>query len=113
MNSQNTRPVGVGVDGEPGSAGALRYAVAEARRRHAPLRLVHVVPVFPSLGPAIPLTDLHRIGLEVLDKVSKTVREVDPDLELTTVIAHGERSVGVVTAAEDAQLVVVGRETRR
>jgi nucleotide-binding universal stress UspA family protein len=113
MNSQNTRPVVVGVDGEPGSTGALRYAVAEARRRHAPLRLVHVVPVFLSLGPAIPLSDLHRIGIEVLDKESETVRDLDPDLELTTVIAHGDRSDGLVKAAEDAQLVVVGRETRR
>jgi nucleotide-binding universal stress UspA family protein len=113
MNSQTTRPVVVGVDGEPGSAGALRYAVAQARRRHAPLRLAHVVPAFLSLGPAIPLSDLHRIGLEVLDKASETVQDMDPDLELSTVIAHGDRSDGVVNAAEGAQLVVVGRETRR
>jgi nucleotide-binding universal stress UspA family protein len=113
MTSLNTRPVVVGVDGEPGSAGALRYAVVEARRRRAPLRLVHVVPAFLSLGPAIPLADLHRIGREILDKTSETVRSLDPDLELESVIAHGDRSDGVVRAAEGAQLVVVGRETRR
>ena len=113
MNSPKNRPVVVGVDGEPGSAGALRYAVAEARRRHAPLRLVHVVPAFLSLGPAIPLADLHRIGLEVIDKATETVHELDPDVEVASVIAHGERSGGLVKAAEDAQLVVVGRETRR
>jgi nucleotide-binding universal stress UspA family protein len=113
MNSTNTRPVVVGVDGEPGSAGALRFAVAEARRRRAPLQLVHVVPTFLSLGPAIPLSDLHRIGLEVIDKASETVRGLHPDLELTSVIAHGDRSAGLVAASEDAQLVVVGRETRR
>jgi nucleotide-binding universal stress UspA family protein len=113
MNSQKTRPVVVGVDGEPGSAGALRYAVAEARRSHAPLRLVHVVPTFLSLGPAIPLSDLHRIGLEVLDQASETVRSLDPDLELDSIIAHGDRSHGVVKGAEGAQLVVVGRESRR
>jgi len=113
MNSPNTRPVAVGVDGEPGSAGALRYAVGEARRRHAPLRLVHVVPAFLSLGPAIPLTDLHRIGQEVLDKTTRSVQELDPDLDVTSVIAHGDRRDGVVNGAEDAQLIVVGRETRR
>jgi len=113
MNNENNRPVVVGVDGKPGSAGALRFAVAEARRRHAPLRLAHVVPAFLSLGPAIPLADLHQIGLDVIDKASKTVRDLDPDLELTSVIAHGERNDGLVNAAEDAQLVVVGRETRR
>jgi nucleotide-binding universal stress UspA family protein len=113
MNGQNTRPVVVGADGEPGSAGALRYAVAEARRRHAPLRLVHVVPAFVGLGPAIPLADLHGLGLKVLEKASDAVRDATPDLELSTVLAHGERSSGLVKASEDAQLVVVGRETRR
>jgi nucleotide-binding universal stress UspA family protein len=113
MNSENNRPVVVGMDGEPGSAGALRYAVAEARRRQAPLRLVHVVPVFLGLGPAIPLSDLHRIGIEVLDRATETVRELAPDLEVSSVIAHGDRSDGLVNAAGDAQLVVVGRETRR
>jgi len=113
MNRPNARPVVVGVDGEPGSAGALRYAVAQARRRQAPLRLVHVVPAFGGPGPAIPLADLHRIGREVLEEAAQSVQELDPDLELSTVIAHGERRDGVVRAAEDAQLVVVGRETRR
>jgi nucleotide-binding universal stress UspA family protein len=113
MKSPNTHPVVVGVDGEPGSAGALRYSVAEARRRHAPLRLVHVVPAFLGLGPAIPLPDLHRIGREVLDSAAQTVEELAPELDVSTVIAHGDRRDGVVRAAEDAQLVVVGRETRR
>jgi nucleotide-binding universal stress UspA family protein len=113
MNT-TTRPVLVGVDGEPGSAGALRYAVSEARRRHAPLTLVHVVPAFQSLGPAIPLSDLHRIGAQLLDKEWRTARTLDPELEIDTVIAHGDRCDGVVNAARDgAQLVVVGRETRR
>lgn len=113
MNSPNTRPVVVGVDGQPGSAGALRYAVAEARRRHAPLRVVHVVPVFLSLGPAIPLSDLHRIGQEVLDAAGRTVRALEADLDVTSVIAHGDRRGGLVKAADGAQLVVLGRETRR
>jgi nucleotide-binding universal stress UspA family protein len=113
MNSPTTRPVVVGVDGQPGSAGALRYAVAEARRHHAPLRLVHVVPAFLSLGPAVPLSDLHRIGQEVLDQAARTARELDPDLDVASVIAHGDRRDGLVHAADGAQLVVVGRETRR
>lgn len=107
------RPVVVGVDGEPGSAGAVRYAVAEARRRRAPLHLVHVVPMYLSLGPSIPYSELFRIGVEILDKERETVRILDPDLDVTTVIAHEDRSAGVVQAAEEAQLIVVGRESRR
>jgi nucleotide-binding universal stress UspA family protein len=108
------RPVVVGVDGEPGSAGALRYAVVEARRRDTSLELVHVVPTYLSLGPAVPLTDLHEVGEEILRKASETVRELDPDLYFTTLIAHDDRRAGMVRAAEveNAQLVVVGRESR-
>lgn len=113
MTSPTTRPVLVGVDGLPGSAGALRYAVAEARRRQTSLRLVHVVPSFLSVGPPIPLSDLEQVGTEILEQEEKAVRRMAPDLTVSTVLTHGERSTGVVKAAEAAQLVVIGRETRR
>jgi nucleotide-binding universal stress UspA family protein len=115
MTTITSRPVVVGVDGEPGSAGAMRYAVAEARRRGTSLRLVHVVPTYLSIGPAIPLTDLHSVGEEILQKASQTIRDLDRDLDFTTVITHDDRTDGLVRAAEaeNAQLVVVGRETRR
>jgi nucleotide-binding universal stress UspA family protein len=101
------------VDGEPGSAGALRYAVAEAQRRRTQLRVVHVVPAFLSVGTPVPLNDLHQIGVEILGRAVDTVAELAPDLAVTTELAHGDRSAGVVAAAKGAQLLVVGRETRR
>ena len=106
------RPVLVGVDGLPGSAGAVRYATAEAQRRRAPLQLVHVVPDFFSVGPPVPLSDLERIGADILAREVDAVRRAAPDLEVTTVMPLGERSTGIVKAAESAQLVVIGRETR-
>jgi nucleotide-binding universal stress UspA family protein len=109
----NTRPVVVGVDGLPGSAGALRYAVAEAGRRGAPLHLVHVVPSLLSLGPAVPMADLQQTGVDLLHEAEQTVRQQAPALEVATVLTRGERTTGVVKAAEDAQLLVVGRESRR
>jgi nucleotide-binding universal stress UspA family protein len=112
MNSNDTRPIVVGVDGRPGSAGALRYAVAEARHRHASLELLHVVPSYLSLGPALPFEELRRIGLEILDQASNTVGDLDPELDLETVLAHGDRRDGVVKASEHAQLVVIGRESQ-
>lgn len=113
MTTPSTRPVIVGVDGLPGSAGALRYAVAEARRRHTSLCLVHVVPSVLSFGPAVALADLHEIGVDLLAAAELTARELAPDLTVDTVLTRGERTTGVVQAAEDAQLVVVGRESRR
>jgi nucleotide-binding universal stress UspA family protein len=113
MSSPTTRPVLAGVDGLPGSAGAVRYAVDQARERHAPLQLVHVVSCPLSLGPPISLTDLLETGRACLARELATVRETAPDLDVTTVLARGDRSAGLVQAAESAQLLVIGRETRR
>src|SRR3954467_13597379 len=112
MNTSTIRPVLVGVDCLPGSAGALRYAVAEARRRHAPLHLLHVVPSLLSLGPATPMIDLQRIGVELLAAAERSVHEQAPDLRVQTVLTRGERTAGIVRAAGAAQLLVVGRESR-
>jgi len=113
MTSSNTRPVLVGVDGLPGSAGALRYAVAEARRRRAPLHLLHVVPSLLSLGPATPMVDLQKIGAELLADAERTAHDLGPDLEVHSVLTRGERTTGIAKAAAGAQLLVVGRESRR
>ncbi len=113
MNAPSTGPIVVGVDGQPGSAGAVRYAVVEARRRATALRLVHVVPAFLSLDAVLPLADLQRVGESILDEARSTVAGLAPDLSLTTMLTTGDRSSGVVNAAGDAQLVVVGRESRR
>jgi nucleotide-binding universal stress UspA family protein len=112
MNSQTTPPVVVGVDGRPGSTGAIRYAVTEARRRVAPLHLVHVVPSYLSMGTPVPLTDLETIGMSILREQVETVHALDPALAVNSVLVHGERDDGIVEAAQGAQLVVVGRETR-
>jgi nucleotide-binding universal stress UspA family protein len=110
--STSTRPVIVAVDGERGSAGAMRYAVAEARRRGAPLHLVHVVPAFVSIGPGVPITDLHEVGVEILAAARESVAKLAPGLEVQTALAHGDVGRGVAEAAKHAQLLVVGRESR-
>ena len=118
MSGQHTRPVVVGVAGNPGSDGALRYAVAEAERRQAPLHLVHVMPVAP-LAPLTPLapsgpgseTELRTVATSILRTAHETALELAPGLEVQTELGHGTRSAVLVEAAEGAQLVVVGRET--
>src|SRR3954467_9209651 len=104
MNTSTIRPVLVGVDCLPGSAGALRYAVAEARRRHTPLHLLHVVPSLLSLGPAAPMVDLQRIGVDLLAEAERSVHQDAPELAVRTVLTRGERAGGIVQAAEGAQL---------
>ena len=111
MSTATHRPVVVGVDGRPGSAGAVRYAAAEAGRRQAPLHLVHVVPDL-SMGPPVPLTDLEGLGTSILERAAAAARELDPGLDVHTVLGRGERDAGILQAARDAELVVVGRDTR-
>ncbi|WP_028650887.1 universal stress protein [Nocardioides halotolerans] len=112
-DNPGSRPVVVGVDGLPGSAGALRYAICEARRRSTSLRLVHVLPTVLSPGLAVPLPGLRQTGADLLAGVELTARELAPDLRIDTLLTLGERTTGVVGAAEEGQLLVVGRESRR
>ena len=48
--SEASHRVVVGIDGSPGSLATLRRAVAQARRRHADLEIVHAVPENASAG---------------------------------------------------------------
>lgn len=117
MSSSDTRPVVVGTDGGPGSAGALRFAAVEAARRGAPVQVVHVLPSYPPPWPAMPSTvtdpELREVASAIADQAADTVRALSPGVVVSTHLAVGSRSAGLVEASHDAQLVVVGRETRR
>jgi nucleotide-binding universal stress UspA family protein len=117
MTVPETGPVVVGVDGTPGSAGSLRYAVAEAVRRGAPLRLVHVLPVSAPVWPGVPMsgiagTELRDVAASILDDAVADARRLAPELEVHTRLSAGSRSGALVEASEDARLVVVGRESQ-
>jgi nucleotide-binding universal stress UspA family protein len=117
MDSPETGPVVVGVDGTPGGAGALRYAVAEAVRRDAALRLVHVIPTPTPVWPGVPMTgvagtEIRAVATSILDEAVSTVRDLAPALEVTRLLNAGSRSAAVVEASKGAQLVVVGRESQ-
>ena len=115
MFSTDTRPVVVGVDGGPGSAGALRYAISEASRRRASLHLVHVLPTYPPVWPTVAVAPpyLSEVGTEILQQAAAEAGQAAPDLEVTTELRRGPRTAAIVEAAQEAQLLVVGHETRR
>lgn len=114
--SATTAPVAVGVDGCTGSTGAIHYAVAEAARRRAPLCLVHVMPLaLPSwTAPAVVVfPELREAAVSILEKALETARTADPSLDVITRLDHGSRTAGLIANAQDAQLLVIGRETQR
>ena len=113
--SASDKPVVVGIDGCPGSVGALHFAVTEAARRHARLLVVHVVPLMVPAWTAPATTvfpELRATARALLRQALDTVRAVDPSVHAGTRLVHGSPAAGLVDNAEDAQLTVVGRETQ-
>ena len=87
----------VGVDGSSGGRRALRFAVGEAQRRHAPMRVVHVV-----------------LSESEVEQARKNIRaEVDSAGGMPLPPTEVEISVGdpvqvLIEASARAELLVVG-----
>ena len=124
--SPNHAPVVLASDGTPASDGALRFAVQEAGVRGGGLVIVHVNPLnvtVPPLRPILPIgplpatrptlpSELSVHARRVLDRTAREARDQAPCLSVSAVLMDGRRVRAIVDAAADAQLVVVGRETR-
>jgi nucleotide-binding universal stress UspA family protein len=104
----------VGVDGSAGSLVAVGYAVAEAARRHAALRLVHVAPDYTPRSSMLPLIsdDFERVGRRILQDAVAIATEAAPGCEVVTARHSGPIVSTLLAAAERAHLVVLGREHR-
>jgi nucleotide-binding universal stress UspA family protein len=104
----------VAVDGTEGSAGALRYAREEAVRWGLRLSIVHVGPTYVPLAPMLPYVpdDLTSTGEAILRDAAAAVSGADgPEVE-TRLVSNG-RVAAIVEAAKGAELLVLGRETKR
>lgn len=114
MTHESVGPVVVGVDGGPGSAGALRYAVEEALRTGAGLRLLHVSPSYPPMSPMTPAlpAEIASTGTAILEQTRDAVALLAPGLTVKAVRHTGSRVAELVSGSEDARLLVVGHETR-
>jgi nucleotide-binding universal stress UspA family protein len=102
-------PIVVGVDGSAGSEAALAWAIAEAKRRHCRLRLVHVLDATAYLGYWSDLTpgdDLRALSWTVLDGAMASCESLDVDVEPCLEI--GSPANALLDRAHDAALVIVG-----
>ncbi|MEU2627085.1 universal stress protein [Kitasatospora sp. NPDC007106] len=112
MNSRSPAGVVVGVDGSAHAAAAADWAAREAARRDCPLHLVHAVntgtvTLSPRTGSAV--TDLILHDAEaVLEEALGKVRASHPALRLTGDVVPRDAAEAVLTAAEHAELAVVG-----
>jgi nucleotide-binding universal stress UspA family protein len=101
----------VGVDGSEESKAALRWAVEEARLRHASVRAIYALSLRYAGGsgylfPEGTVGELERSGEEMLDAVIAEVGTVGVDVECAAV--EGGPSHVLVEAAQGADLLVVG-----
>jgi len=116
----------VGVDGSPGSREALRWALDEARRREATLRIVHawMVPLVEAmpepwvlgLTPPAPSDEevyehLRAAAQAVLDSAVDDAK-AEPAVEVEGELVEGRAAPALIEAARDADLLVVGSRGR-
>lgn len=108
----------VGVDGSPESGVALKYAVAEANRRGARLRVVSTYfPEYAVHGHTEPLTTSEApIEVDVEAQTRKMVEEavagdaVTPPVEI--VVAAGPASGVLVDRSREVDVLVLGHRGR-
>ena len=116
----------VGVDGSGPSRTALRWAAAEARLRGAALEVVHTwspdfTPWASSLAPGFPgPVWIEDVSLPPIENVRQAMHDAlekllaDEDLTATgtpptkAVVIEGPSGPGLVGAAADADILVVG-----
>ena len=111
MNHEpHPRPVVAGVDGSDVAQRAVVAAADEARRRAAPLRLLHAVAETPgrtASGEDDLAAVLHADAATILQAAADSVEGV-VDAGVTTEIVDGDPVEVLERASHDAQLVVVG-----
>jgi nucleotide-binding universal stress UspA family protein len=119
MSGLTEGAVVVGVDGSRGSREALRWAIAEARLRDAPLRAVHawnyIQPTLPSMvgypysAESIDFTidDRRQAAMETLERATSDSAAMH-DVEIEPVLGEGPAARVLIDAVGADDLLVVG-----
>ncbi|MER7580152.1 universal stress protein [Kitasatospora sp. NPDC097691] len=115
MNERNelTSTVLAGVDGSPQSTAAVHWAAEEAVRRGAALRLVHAWPwLTDGVSSFAEPDDLPDVVRRTLAEAAEDVRGRHPELALQTDAVLDAPVDGLVAAAAEAELLVLGSRGR-
>jgi nucleotide-binding universal stress UspA family protein len=111
-NSSSPRGVVVGVDGSPGSAAALCWALKEAQRRAVALRAVTAweFPLESTFGSMTAAGDFHPVvaAEEILAKALAEAGVPPADEAVTTAAVEGHPAEVLLQVSTRAQLLVVG-----
>ncbi|MCM4084851.1 universal stress protein [Paractinoplanes hotanensis] len=109
-------PVLVGIDGAAPAEAALDWAVDEARRRRAPLRIVHVLEWKPvashELSGQTYVEVIWASGNALVGAAARRAREIAPELAVRSDTLLGHPAEILTDATRDAQLLVLGHRGR-
>ncbi|MCC9306275.1 universal stress protein [Kitasatospora sp. RB6PN24] len=101
----------VGLDGSPESLSAAHWAAREARRRVLALRMVHLWILPPVTGQQIVREDQQAAASQrLLQEARRTMRQDYPGLQLITQLLPADSPDALLSAAQDAELVVLGSQ---
>jgi nucleotide-binding universal stress UspA family protein len=108
----NEQRIVVGVDGSAGGDAALRWALAEARRRGAELEVVHAwrmpfVAPYPYMTTDFDPATFEAVGRDTLDRAVERARPTPTD-RINTVLSLSGASALLLESAKGADVVVVG-----
>ena len=110
----------VGVDGSAESTEALRWAIAEARLRGTNVRVLnachfpaamatsHFLGGRPVSEPLLHAEQFHKHAERLLEHTVSDVAGDDAGVRIDQTVIEGHPSEALVTAANDADLLVVG-----
>jgi nucleotide-binding universal stress UspA family protein len=107
----------VGVDGSPDSLAALRYALSEAQKDDATVRLVNVWRV-PALAYQAPVPsgsladDGRESALATLERALAATEDAVDGVHVQRVVREGEPGHLLVREADGAQQLVLGTHGR-
>jgi nucleotide-binding universal stress UspA family protein len=99
----------VGVDGSTSSRAALRWALAEGGRRGASVAVLHAWDVPAIAGFPYDSEVLDRAARELVDGMVDEATADAPGVEVERRVVAGGAAAGLLDAAPDATLIVVGR----
>ncbi|MRK00264.1 hypothetical protein GEV27_01895 [Aeromicrobium sp. S22] len=103
-------PVVLGDDGTRGAA--MDFALAEAQRRHALLKVVHCAPLPTDLGDLVASEAAHRevlsAGQELLDRTAQLIEQRRAQVDVEYVLSDLPPTQHLLEESGTAQLLVTG-----
>ena len=114
MITQGARRIVVGTDGSENSLSAVRWALREGALREVPVDIIHswhFTPMVDPMGIAIipPTAEIQAAAQQVLAGVMKRIEAERQNVHVNEIVAQGSPAGTLLSAARDADLLVVGR----